>query len=48
VSVPVQVFRKAHGPRVVARSDGAVVDLDARHLRTVSKPDAVTTQGVPS
>ena len=36
VAVLVEVRREAHGPLVVTRSDGAVVDLDAGHARTVA------------
>ena len=33
VAVALERGREAHGPRVVPASDGAVEDLDARHLR---------------
>lgn len=35
VAVRVELRREAHGPRVVAVSDGAVEDLDTRHAVTL-------------
>ena len=38
VALRLEIGRETHGPRVVAASDGAVEDLDARHTATVVVP----------